>query len=240
MRAPNSDLPIQFEHVEYRVRNLKIADIAALSISGAAPTAIVGPNGAGKTTLLRLTMGLLKPTRGRITYGGRENVPPLHRALMFQKPVMLMRSAASNIDYALASIGTPRAARASRIAELLALVGLAGVAERPARRLSGGEQQRLALARALAREPEVLLLDEPTASLDPAAAKSVEDALREVSARGIKIVMTTHDLGTAKRLAGEVILMHRGEIIEQSDANVFFSTPKTEAARRFQAGDLLI
>jgi tungstate transport system ATP-binding protein len=120
------------------------------------------------------------------------------------------------------------------------LVGLAGVAERPARRLSGGEQQRLALARALAREPEVLLLDEPTASLDPAAAKSVEDALREVSARGIKIVMTTHDLGTAKRLAGEVILMHRGEIIEQSDANVFFSTPKTEAARRFQAGDLLI
>jgi tungstate transport system ATP-binding protein len=240
MRAPNSDLPIQFEHVEYGVRNLKIADIAALTISGTAPTAIIGPNGAGKTTLLRLATGLIKPSRGRVTYGGREDVPPLRRALMFQKPVMLMRSAARNIDYALASVGAPKTGRAARTAELLALVGLSGFADRPARRLSGGEQQRLALARALAREPEVLFLDEPTASLDPAAAKSVEDVLREVSARGIKIVMTTHDLGTARRLAGEVILMHRGQIVEQSEASVFFNAPKTEAARRFQAGDLLI
>lgn len=240
MRAPDSDLPIFFEHAEYRVRELKILNIPALSISGIAPTAIVGPNGAGKTTLLRLAMGLLKPTRGRITWGGREAVPPVRRALMFQKPVMLMRSAASNIGYALASVGVPRGERKRRIEELLPLVGLSGLADRPARRLSGGEQQRLALARALAREPEVLLLDEPTASLDPAAAKSVEDVLREVAGRGIKIVLTTHDLGIAKRLAGEVILLHGGEILEQSPADIFFSQPKTEEARRFQAGDLLI
>ncbi len=206
----------------------------------AAPTAIVGPNGAGKTTLLRLAMGLLKPSTGRVTWGGREAVPPVRRAFLFQKPVMLMRSASSNIDYALASAGVSRTERKRRIEELLALVGLTELSGRPARRLSGGEQQRLALARTLAREPELLLLDEPTASLDPAAAKSVEDVLREVTNRGIKILIATHDLGTAKRLAGEVILMHRGEILEQSPANIFFSQPKTEAARRFQAGDLLV
>ena len=240
MRAPSSDLPIAFEHTEYLVRDLRILNVASLCISGGAPTAIVGPNGAGKTTMLRIIMGLIKPTRGRVTFGGREDVPPYRRALLFQKPVMLMRSAASNLDYALASVEVPRNERKQKVEELLQLVGLSAFADRPARHLSGGEQQRLALARALARDPEVLLLDEPTASLDPAAAKTVEDVLRDATGRGIKIVMTTHDLGTAKRLAGEVILLHRGEVLEHSPADIFFSRPKTEAARRFQAGDLLI
>jgi tungstate transport system ATP-binding protein len=240
MHAPSSDLPIYFEQVEFRAGEVSILNITEFVISGGAPTVIVGPNGAGKTTLLRLAMGLIKPTRGLITFGGRENVPPRRRALLFQRPVMLMRSAASNVDYALASIGVPRTKRAQQIAALLAHVGLSALADRPARRLSGGEQQRLALARALARDPEVLMLDEPTASLDPAAAKSVEDVLREAASRGIKIVMTTHDLGTARRLAGEVILLHRGEILEHSSAEQFFRKPTTEAARRFQAGDLLI
>jgi tungstate transport system ATP-binding protein len=240
MHAPSSDLPIYFEQVEFRAGSLRILSMPTLVISGGAPTLIVGPNGAGKTTLLRLAMGLIKPTRGRITFGGRENVPPRRRALLFQKPTMLMRSAASNVDYALASIGIPRTKRAQQVEALLAHVGLSALADRPARRLSGGEQQRLALARALARDPEVLLLDEPTASLDPAAAKSVEDVLRDAGGRGIKVVMTTHDLGTARRLAGEIILLHRGEILEQSPAEQFFGQPKTEAARRFQAGDLLM
>jgi tungstate transport system ATP-binding protein len=106
--------------------------------------------------------------------------------------------------------------------------------------LSGGEQQRLALARALAKEPQVLFLDEPTASLDPAATKAVEDVVRAVAARGIKVVMSTHDLGEARRLAGEVVLMHRGRVIECSPAEIFFSTPKTDEARRFAAGELLV
>jgi tungstate transport system ATP-binding protein len=240
MRAPSSDLPLEFERMEYRVGNISILNIPSLAIGHGTPTAVVGPNGAGKTTLLKLGMGLLNPTAGRVTWGGRVSVPPLRRAFLFQRPVMLMRSAASNLDYALASADVARSQRKGRITELLALVGLSEIAHRPARRLSGGEQQRLALARALARDPELLFLDEPTASLDPAAAKSVEDVLREVANRGIKIVMTTHDLGTAKRLAGEIVLLHRGNVIEQSPANVFFSTPQTEAARRFQAGDLLI
>ena len=128
----------------------------------------------------------------------------------------------------------------SRIAELLVLVGLNGLERRPARRLSGGEQQRLALARALARDPAVLFLDEPTASLDPAATKAIEDIVRAVSARGVKVVMATHDLGEAKRLAGDVVLLHRGRLIENGPASEFFANPRTQEARKFIAGELLV
>jgi tungstate transport system ATP-binding protein len=153
---------------------------------------------------------------------------------------MLRRTAGSNIRYALAAAGVPRAHRAKRTSELLAQVGLEAVADRPARRLSGGEQQRLALARALAKEPDVLFLDEPTASLDPAATKAVEEVIRAVSARGIKVVMSTHDLGEARRLAGEVVLIHSGRVIESAAAETFFNTPRTPAAKAFIAGELLI
>jgi tungstate transport system ATP-binding protein len=139
---------------------------------------------------------------------------------------MLRRSAAGNIRYALAAAGVPRANRASRVDELVAVVGLGGLGGRPARKLSGGEQQRLALARALAKEPQILLLDEPTASLDPAATKAIEDVVRVVAARGIKVVMSTHDLGEARRLAGEIVLMHRGRVIESGAADTFFADPR--------------
>jgi tungstate transport system ATP-binding protein len=201
---------------------------------------LIGPNGAGKTTLLRLAMGLMSPARGRVTWGGRENVSPTHRAIVFQRPVMLRRSAAGNIRYALAAAGVPRAARDARVDELLALVGLSGLGARPARKLSGGEQQRLALARALAKEPQVLFLDEPTASLDPAATKAIEDVVRAVAARGIKVVMSTHDLGEARRLGGEIVLMHRGRIIERTPSEAFFAAPQTEEGRRFISGELLV
>jgi tungstate transport system ATP-binding protein len=153
---------------------------------------------------------------------------------------MLRRTAAGNIGYALAAAGVRRAERAKRIAELLSLVGLDGLGERPARRLSGGEQQRLSLARALARDPAVLFLDEPTASLDPAATRAVEEIVQTVSARGVKIVMATHDLGEAKRLAGEIVLLHRGNVVESGPADAFFAAPTTETARKFMDGGLLI
>jgi tungstate transport system ATP-binding protein len=159
---------------------------------------------------------------------------------MFQRPVLLRRSAAANISYALAAAAVPRVEREQRIAELLSLVGLEALTGRPARRLSGGEQQRLSLARALARDPAVLFLDEPTASLDPAATKAIEDIVRAISARGIKVVMATHDLGEAKRLAGEIVLLHRGSVIESGPAGGFFATPTTEEAKQFIAGELLV
>jgi tungstate transport system ATP-binding protein len=240
MRAPLSELPILLDDASYAVCDMTILDRVTLALAPGPPTVLIGPNGAGKTTLIRLATGLIAPSGGRVTWGGREAVAPAHRAIVFQRPVMLRRSAAGNLRYALKAAGVPRGERAARVGELVALVGLSGLGERPARKLSGGEQQRLALARALAKEPQVLFLDEPTASLDPAATKAVEDVIRAVTARGIKVVMSTHDLGEARRLAGEIVLMHRGRVIETADAHGFFSNPGTPEARRFVAGELLV
>jgi tungstate transport system ATP-binding protein len=243
MHAPGSDLPIALEDVSYRVRQLTILDRVSLAVTPGAPTVLIGPNGAGKTTLLRVMMGLTAPAEGSltgtVTWGGRAGAPATRRAIVFQRPTMLRRSAAANIRYALAGGELPRAEWPRRIAELFELVGLTGLDARPARRLSGGEQQRLALARALARDPEVLFLDEPTASLDPAATRAIEDVVRTVAGRRIKVVMSTHDLGEARRLAGEVVLMHRGRVVESGPAKTFFESPQTEDARRFLAGELL-
>ncbi len=240
MRAPATDLPIVLEHVDVRDGDTTILDDISLRFAAGPPTIVIGPNGSGKTTLLRVAMGMRAPTGGRIMWGGRERVAPIKRAIVFQRPVMLRRSAAANLRYALANANVPRSEWPRRTSELFALVGLEGLQERPARKLSGGEQQRLALARALAREPDVLLLDEPTAALDPASTKAIEDVLLAVAARNIKIIMSTHDLGEARRLAGDIILMHRGRIIESSAAATFFFTPQTEEARRFIGGELLI
>jgi tungstate transport system ATP-binding protein len=234
MRAPPSDLPVTLDDVRMRSGKVTILDGVSLTVSSGAPTVLIGPNGSGKTTLLRVLMGLLAPTGGSITWGGRENARPEKRAIVFQRPVMLRRSTEANVRYALERDDP------DRIAELLALVGLAGLERRPARRLSGGEQQRLALARALARNPELLLLDEPAASLDPAATKAIEDTVRAVAARGVKVVMSTHDLGQAKRLAGDIVLLHRGRVIETGPTSDFFTNPRSDAARAFIAGELLV
>jgi tungstate transport system ATP-binding protein len=240
MRAPLSDLPIVLEDVGVAAGNVRLPENVSLKLAAGPPTVLIGPNGAGKTTLLRLAMGLISASRGRVTWGGREDAAPTRRAIVFQRPVMLRRSTAANIRYALAAAGIPRPARDARLQELAALLGLGGLDKRTARKLSGGEQQRLALARALAKEPDVLFLDEPTASLDPAATKGIEDVIRTVALRGIKVVMSTHDLGEAKRLAGDVVLVHRGRVIEGGPAESFFPAPKTDEARRFINGELLV
>jgi tungstate transport system ATP-binding protein len=238
--TPSSDLPIEFSEVQVHSGEVKILDRVSITIASGAPIVLIGPNGSGKTTLLRVAMGLIPPSRGTITWGGLEQSPLTRRAIVFQRPVMLRRSVAANIRYSLDVAGAPHVERDRRIADLLALVGLKGLERRPARRLSGGEQQRLALARALARDPTVLFLDEPTASLDPAATKAIEDIVRSVSARGVKVVMATHDLGEAKRLAGGIVLLHRGQVVEAGPAEEFFADPKTEDAKRFLAGELLV
>jgi tungstate transport system ATP-binding protein len=240
MRAPGSELPIMFSEVGILAGDVTILDDISLFLSPGSPTVLIGPNGAGKTTLLRAATGLIPVTRGRITWGGRDAPSPQRHAIVFQRPVMLRRSAGDNVRYALAAAGVSRTARYDRAAELLRLVGLESLERRPARRLSGGEQQRLALARALARDPEILFLDEPTASLDPAATKAIEDIVRTISARGVKVVMATHDLGEAKRLAGDIVLLHRGRLIEGGPADVFFAAPKTNEAKKFIAGELLV
>jgi tungstate transport system ATP-binding protein len=240
MRAPVSDLPLVLENVSLQAGATAIVDRINLTIAPGAPTLLIGPNGSGKTSLLRLCMGLARPTSGRISWGGRADPTPTRRAFVFQRPVMLRRTAAANVTYALAQAGESRAGRSERAAALLERVGLADLANRPARLLSGGEQQRLALARALARDPDILLLDEPTASLDPAATRAVEDIVLGAAQSGIKIVMASHDLGQVRRLAGELVFLARGTLCERAAASDFFDHPSTPEARAFLRGDLVI
>ncbi len=240
MRAPSTELPISIEDVSLRDGSVSIVSAISLVLAPGAPTVLIGPNGSGKTTLMRLAAGLVPPTTGRITWGGRSVTDGRRLAIVFQRPVMLRRSAAGNIAFALHGATGRRHDRAMRIGALLDLVGLAQFGSRPARRLSGGEQQRLALARALARDPEVLFLDEPTANLDPAATKAVEDIVAKVAASGVKIVMATHDLGQARRIAGEIVFLVGGRIREQASGERFFSAAATPEARAFLSGDLVI
>ena len=241
MRAPGTELPICLSDVTVETHGVTILDRITLALGSGPPTVLIGPNGSGKTTLLRIAMGLILPSAGTVTWGGRENVAPVRRAIVFQHPVMLRRTAAENLRYALKVSGRlPRKMYDSRIAELLSLVGLSEFGDRPARTMSGGEKRRLALARALAGDPAVLFLDEPSASLDPAAAKVVEDVIRTVAARNIKVVMSTHDLGSARRLAGDIIFMHRGRVVETGAASTFFNEPHSDEAKIFIRGDLLV
>jgi tungstate transport system ATP-binding protein len=232
-----SVLPIRFKGVGFVAGATRILDGINLDLAPGGPTVLMGPNGCGKTTLLKLAMGLIAPTSGEITFGG-STAPPGSRAIVFQKPVMLRRTTAANIAFALAAAGRPT--DRDEIARFLELAYIAPLAKRPARRLSGGEQQRLALARALARSPQVLLLDEPTASLDPHAAKLVEDIIARASVSGVKVVMATHDLGQARRLAHHVVLLAKGRLIEHAPAASFFSSPGSEEAHRFLAGELVV
>ncbi|MBY0430727.1 MAG: ATP-binding cassette domain-containing protein, partial [Rhodospirillales bacterium] len=199
-------------------------------------TIILGPNGAGKSLLLRLCHGLIEPSEGTI----RWSAPAERRqAMVFQHPVMLRRTALANVEYALALHDVPRRMRRGQAVAALEQAGLLPLAGRPARVLSGGEQQRLALARAWAVRPEVLFLDEPTASLDPAAVRAFEEHLGAIHATGTKIIMTTHDLGQARRLAEEVLFLHRGRLVEHSPAADFFTSPDSAEAGAFISGGLL-
>jgi tungstate transport system ATP-binding protein len=235
-----TDLPIVLENVSYRAGVVTILDRISLTLRPGAPTVLVGPNGSGKSTLIRIAMGLLQPTSGSITWGGRSDDDGQRRAMVFQRPIMLRRSAGANIVYALKSRRVESDRGTRDVAALLQRVGLEGLGNRPARRLSGGEQQRLALARALARAPEILFLDEPTANLDPASTKSVEDIVRSTAASGVKVVMATHDLGQARRLAGDVVFLVRGRVAEHATAEDFFTRPETHEAAAFLRGDLVI
>ena len=232
-------LPLSLEDIGYAAGGENLILGITATLTAGPRTVILGPNGAGKSLLLRLCHGLLQPTSGRIrwrTAGG----PALrrHQAMVFQRPVMLRRSAAGNIAFALRLRGLGRRERRARIAEVLDRTGLSALAHQPARVLSGGEQQRLALARAWALEPEVLFLDEPTASLDPGATRAVEELVESIHRAGTKIVMTTHDLGQARRLADEILFLDHGRLVEVGPAASFFAGPATPEAAAFLKGEL--
>ncbi|MBO21928.1 MAG: ABC transporter ATP-binding protein [Rhodospirillaceae bacterium] len=239
MSSPASILPLTAEHLVFEAGGTRLLDDVGFTLQAGRRTVVLGPNGAGKSLLLRLCHGLLQPTSGGIRWArdGRRNAR--RQAMVFQRPVMLRRSAIANITHALAAHGVARAERTARADAALALAGLSSLARRPARLLSGGQQQRLALARAWATEPEILFLDEPCASLDPAATRSVEALVEGFHTAGTKIVMATHDLMQARRIADDILFIHKGRLLEAGDTEAFFAAPQTAEARAFVAGKLL-
>ncbi|MDX2309159.1 MAG: ATP-binding cassette domain-containing protein [Hyphomicrobium sp.] len=220
----------------------RVLDEFSLTV-GDAPglVAILGPNGAGKTLALRVLAGLIMPDKGQVTWAGHP--PDRSRVrrigVVFQRPVMLKRSALENVAYALRVAGASRSDAVARAAAALEDAGLLTLAHSPARRLSGGEQQRLALARAMALDPELLFLDEPTANVDPASMAAIEDRLACATKRGLRIALVTQNIAQARRLADRVIFMHRGRVGEDGDAASFFAGPATDAARRYVAGEIV-
>jgi tungstate transport system ATP-binding protein len=230
-------LPLEARAITVRFDGHTALDDVGFTVDGAVPTAILGANGAGKSVLLRVLHGLIAPTTGAVTWAG-STARPSAQAMVFQRPVLLRRSAIANIEYALAVNGVDGSERSSRARAALERVGLAHLAERQARVLSGGEQQRLALARAAALEPRVLFLDEPTASLDPSASAEVERTMGEIARGGTALIFTTHNLGFAKRVAGEILFLNRGRLVERSAATTFFNNPRSPEAAAFLEGEL--
>jgi tungstate transport system ATP-binding protein len=230
-------LPLVLDQVSFAVNGKTIIDRVSMEITEGPRTVILGPNGAGKSVLMRLCHGLFAPTSGSISWRG-EVGSRRRQAMVFQRPVMLRRSALANIVYGLKLAGVSPRERQLRARDVLEAVGLEKVADRPARVLSGGEQQRLALARAWALGPEVLFLDEPTANLDPGSTREFESLIGQIRAGGTKIIMTTHNLGQAKRLGDEILFLNDGRLVERSPVDTFFRQPASAEAAAFIRGEL--
>jgi tungstate transport system ATP-binding protein len=232
----DSILPLTVRSLSYSVGATEVVRDVSFVIERGSRNIVLGANGAGKSVLLRLLHGLLVPSGGQITWALAD--AKFKQAMVFQRPVMLRRTARENIEFALQIAGQEKnISRAANAA--LESVGLTHLADRPARLCSGGEQQRIALARAWALAPEVLFLDEPTASLDPTATKAIEEIITAINKTGTTIIMTTHDIGQAKRIAHRVLFLHRGRLMEDALAGHFFTEPQSPEAAAFIKGELL-
>lgn len=240
--ASSESLPLEARGVGFEAGGQWLLAQVNLRLEAGPRCVLLGPNGAGKSLLLRLLHGLAEPSAGEVRCGHR----PLDRrgrarqAMVFQKPVLLRRSAAGNLRYSLRSRGMRGEALRERCGRWLEKAGLGALATRPARVLSGGEQQRLALARVLCLDPDVLLLDEPTASLDPSSILAVESMINDSYRSGTKVVLVTHDLGQAKRMADEVVFLHAGRVETHAPAAQFFADPGCDNARAFLDGKVVV
>jgi tungstate transport system ATP-binding protein len=235
-------LPIQGTGLVLERGGRRILDGIDVELAGTGLLVLAGPNGAGKSMLVRVLAGLVSPTAGRVTWAG--SPPDRGRAprigFVFQRPVLLRRSALANVDYALAVAGVARAERRRQAQAALERARLAHLADAPARLLSGGEQQLLSIARVLATGPEILILDEPTAHLDPSATMAIEGLIDAVRSEGTRVLLITHDLGQARRLADEIAFLNHGRIIERTPSAEFLARPATAEAQAFMRGEIVV
>lgn len=238
-RTASSLLPLTVSGLCFAAGGRRLIDGMDLTLADSGTTVIMGPNGAGKSLLIRLLHGLLIPQAGHIKWNGQSagDATRARQAMVFQKPVVLRRSVAANMDFVLKLRGR---ADAGVRDNLLSEAGLLDKARQPARALSGGEQQRLAMVRALASQPEVLFLDEPTASLDPASVQMIEALVANARKAGVKVLMVTHDQGQARRLAQDVVFIHHGRVTEHSPAATFFDQPVSVQAQDYLAGKIVL
>lgn len=230
--------PLRLRSLHYRPNGHPVLQGVDLELSGEGISVVLGPNGAGKSVLLRMMCGLLQPSMGSICWGERVEPPGQGVAMVFQQPMMLRDTVLANAALALRATNVTRRERLARASAMLDRIGLAERARASARHLSGGERQRLALGRAWLTHPRLLLLDEPTASLDPSGVEAVERIIRQIRTEGTKVVMTTHNLGQATRLADDVVFLSAGQVREHAPVQRFFARPASDEARRFIKGEL--
>ncbi|MEM7213500.1 MAG: ATP-binding cassette domain-containing protein [Pseudomonadota bacterium] len=232
-------LPLNVSNASVTRQGQRLLGPVDLTLDGEGLTIVLGPNGAGKTTLLRLIHGLERSRKGSVAWSAPEADARRGQAFVFQTPIMMRRSVLECLVYPLRLSGISREAARTRAREAASRVGLNEVLDLPAQQISGGEKQKLAIARALIQSPQVLLLDEPTSNLDGRSTREIEEILHSARTVGTRILMSTHDLGQARRLADEVIFLARGALLEHRPADRFFSAPETDEARAFLEGRII-
>jgi tungstate transport system ATP-binding protein len=235
----SSLFPLVVDSATVRRRGKVLVGPVDLTLSAQGTTIVIGPNGAGKTSFLRMLHGIARLSEGSVTWACDAIEARSRQAFVFQQPVMMRRSVIGNLSYPLRLAGVPRSERREQATRAAADVGLDKMLDRPAHFLSGGERQKLALARALITRPDVLFLDEPCSSLDGRATREIETILKQAAAAGTRLIMSTHDMGQARRLATEVLFLLNGKLHETAPAEQFFVSPATDAARAFLNGDIV-
>lgn len=239
MVTPTSILPLELSGVVARVQGKQLLGPVDLTIGEAGLTVVMGPNGAGKTTLLRVMHGLRRISAGTVRWAVDEVETRRKQAFVFQSPIMMRRRVIDSIAFPLILHGVDKRSAKRQAEDWAIRVGLGHVLHDWAQMISGGEKQKLAVARALINEPEILFLDEPCANLDGRSTREIEAVLKQAELAGTRIIMATHNLGQARRLASDVIFVHGGKILETTPANTFFDTPQTPQAKAFIQGDIV-
>ncbi|MGR3660283.1 MAG: ABC transporter ATP-binding protein [Paracoccaceae bacterium] len=232
-------LPLILTEATVKRRGKTLVGPITYTIEPTGFTIIVGPNGSGKTSLLRMMHGLERLNSGTAIWAEPDAEAQRRQAYVFQTPIMMRRSVRDNLTFPLTTHGTSKTSARMQADEWLRRINLSDARDRQAPLLSGGEKQKLALARALIRQPDVLFLDEPCANLDGRATREIEEILHHAEDNGVRIIMATHDMGQARRLATEVLFIHKGRIHETANAERFFEHTQTPEAKAFLKGDIV-